>query len=92
VLSPFGNSVLENTETYDPPSLAAGVVDTIGTITVTGAALGDIADVSFSLDLQGIDLKAWVSATNTVSYQFSCPAGGATVDLGSGTVKCRVRK
>jgi hypothetical protein len=92
VYAEFGNSVLQNTATYDPPSLAAGVVDTIQSMTVTGAALGDIADVSFSLDLQGIDLRAWVSATNTVKYVFSCPAGGATVDLGSGTVKCRIRK
>jgi hypothetical protein len=88
----FGNSVLENTATYDPPSLAAGAVDTIQTMTVTGAALGDLVDVSFSLDLQGITLRAWVSATNTVKYVFECAAGGATVDLGSGTVKCRIRK
>jgi hypothetical protein len=92
VFAPFGNSVLENTETYDPPSLAAGVVDTVQTITVTGAALGDMVDVSFSLDLQGITLRAWVSAADTVSYVFECAAGGTTRDLGSGTVKCRVRK
>jgi hypothetical protein len=88
----FGNSVLQNTATYDPPSLAAGTVDTIQSMTVTGAALGDMVDASFSLDLQGITLRAWVSATNTVKYVFECAAGGATVDLGSGTVKCRVRK
>lgn len=88
----WGNAVLENTATYDPPSLAAGTVDTIQTMTVTGAALGDLVDASFSLDLQGITLRAWVSATNTVKYVFECAAGGATVDLGSGTVKCRVRK
>jgi hypothetical protein len=88
----YGNVLLENTATIDPANLAAGTVDTIQTMTVTGAALGDLVDVSFSLDLQGIDLRAWVSATNTVKYVFSCPAGGATVDLGSGTVKCRIRK
>jgi hypothetical protein len=82
----------QNTATYDPPSLAAGAVDTARTMTVTGAVLGDLIEASFSLDLQGIVLRAWVSAADTVKYQFACPAGGATVDLASGTVKCRVKK
>lgn len=82
---------LENTATYDPPSIAAGAVDTTQTMTVTGAALGDIVDVSFSVALAGARLEAWVSASNTVSYRFSNPTGSA-IDLGSGTVKARVRK
>jgi hypothetical protein len=82
----------QNTATYDPPSLAAGAVDTIQTMTISGAVLGDLVEASFSLDLQGIALRAWVSATNAVKYQFSCPAGGATVNLASGTVKCRLKK
>lgn len=87
----FGNSRLENTATYDPPSLAAGVVDTPQTMTVTGAALGDFVDVSFSVALAGARLEAWVSGANTVSYRFSNPTGSA-IDLTSGTVKARVRK
>jgi hypothetical protein len=87
-----GNLILENTAVYNPPSLSAGTVDTIQSMTVTGAVLGDIVDVSFDVNLAGIELKAWVQAANTVQYQFSCPAGGATVDLANGTVKCRVRK
>lgn len=86
-----GNSVLEATEPYDPPSLNSGSADSIQTITVTGAALGDLVDASFSRDLQGVRLNAWVSATNTVSYRF-INESGSTVDLASGTVKVRVRK
>ena len=87
----FGNIRLENTATYDPPSIAAGALDTTQTMTLTGAALGDIVDVSFSVALAGARLEAWVSASNTVSYRFSNPTGSA-IDLGSGTVKARVRK
>jgi hypothetical protein len=78
--------------TYNPPSLAAGIVDAAQTITVTGAALGDEAKATFSADLQGVELAAWVSAANSVKYQFRNPSGGATVDLASGTVKAVVRK
>jgi len=83
-------AILEGSATYNPPSLAAGVVDTVQTMTVTGAALGDAVVATFSLNLQGIELAAWVSAANTVSYQFRCPAGGATIDLASGTVRAFV--
>jgi hypothetical protein len=84
---------LHNTATYDPPVLTVGLADAIQTMTVTGAALGDSVIATFSLDLQGIELAAWVSAANTVSYQFRNPSGGpASVDLGSGTVRCRVVK
>jgi hypothetical protein len=77
--------------TYDPASLAAGTVGAVQTMTVTGAALGDLVEVSFSLDLQGIGINAWVSAADTVKYQFRNPTAG-TIDLASGTVKCRVKK
>lgn len=80
----------EGRTTYDPPSLAdaAGVTTTV---TVTGAALGDTTDVSFSNDLQGLILTSWVSAANTVSVRFQNETGGV-VDLGAGTLKVRVRK
>jgi hypothetical protein len=87
----FGNSLLEASETHDPVSLATGAVTAIDTIALTGAALGDLVDASFSLNLQGVRLNAWVSAANVVSYQFFNPTAGV-IDLGSGTVKCRVRK
>lgn len=88
-----GNPVpgtISNTATYDPGSLADGA-GTTTTVTVTGAALGDIALASFSLDLQGITLTAWVSATNTVSVRFQNESGG-TLDLASGTLKAMVFK
>jgi hypothetical protein len=53
--------------------------------------LGDIATVSFSLDLQGISVTAYVSAANTVSVRFQNETGG-TLDLASGTLKAWVLK
>lgn len=74
--------------TFDPGSLidAAGVTTTV---TVTGAALGDFALASFSLDLQGITVTAYVSAANTVAVRFQNETGG-TIDLLSGTLSARV--
>jgi hypothetical protein len=79
------------TATYDPPSLASGTLDTAQTITVTGVALGDHVNASFSLSLAGCRLEAYVSAANTVTYQFSNPTAG-TINLGSGSVTVRVRR
>lgn len=81
---------LSGSATYDPPSLADGAGATT-TVTVTGAALGDFAEASFSLDLQGITVTAWVSAANTVSVRFQNESGGV-LDLASGTLRARVRK
>jgi hypothetical protein len=46
---------------------------------------------SFSLELQGIALTAWVSAVDTVSVRFQNGTAG-TVDLGSGMLRARVEK
>jgi len=81
----------QKTATYDPVSLVTAGVGPIQTLAIPGAQLGDLVDASFSLDLQGVDIKAWVSAADTVKYQFRNPTA-ATIDLASGTVKCRVRK
>jgi len=84
-------SILSGSATYDPPSLNDGDGATT-TVTVTGAALGDLVEcVSFSLDLQGITVTGYVSAANTVSVRFQNESGG-TLDLGSGTLRARVRK
>jgi len=64
---------------YSAASLADGTSVT-RTIPVTGAALGDLARVSADSDTQGIELYAWVSATDTVSVRISNRTGGA-VDL-----------
>jgi parallel beta-helix repeat protein len=76
--------------TFDPASLVDGAGVTTS-VTVTGAALGDLATVSFSLDLQGIMLTAYVSAANTVGVRFQNETG-ATIDLASGTLRARVMK
>jgi hypothetical protein len=60
-------------------------------VTVTGAALGDFAHASFSLDLQGGTLTAWVLAADTVSLRFENGTAGA-IDLASGTLEARVEK
>jgi len=77
------------TATYDPANLVDGAGVTT-TVTVTGAATGEIAYASFSNDLQGIQLHAWVSAANTVSVRFQNETGGA-IDLASGTLKAVAR-
>lgn len=86
-----GAIYLTGSSTYDPPSLVDGAGATT-TVTVTGAALGDFVEtVSFSLDLQGITVTAYVSAANTVSVRFQNESG-ATVDLASGTIRVRLSK
>lgn len=80
---------VSGTATYDPGNLADGQGVTT-TVTVTGALLGDYAEASFSLDLQGITLTAWVSAADTVSVRFQNETG-APIDLASGTIKANAR-
>jgi hypothetical protein len=74
---------------YNPANLVDGAGVTT-TVTVTGAVLGDIAEASFSLDLQGIMMTSWVSSANTVSVRFQNETGGA-IDLGSGTINAVAR-
>lgn len=79
---------LEGSNTWDPASVADGDVVS-RTITVTGAALGDFALASFSLDTGGLALAAEVTSADTVTARLLNNTGGA-VDLGSGTVRARV--
>jgi hypothetical protein len=76
--------------TYDPPSIASGAQVTV-TAACTGAVLGDYAIASFSQDLQGITLSAYVSAANTVTVVFRNGTAGP-IDLGSGTLRVRTSK
>lgn len=91
LLSIRGVNLTDVTVTVDPPSLATGSVSTIADVTVTGAALGDFVKASFNVDMQGVCLHAWVSAADTVAYQFYNPTAG-TVDLASGTLRLRVEQ
>lgn len=85
-----GTSNRTGSATYDPASLVDGAGATT-TVSLTGVALGDFVEASFSNDLQGVTLTAWVSAANTVSVRFQNETGG-TLDLASGTLRARVRK
>jgi hypothetical protein len=80
----------EGSKTHDFGSLADGAGETT-TVTVTGAALGNFAEASLSVDLQGMTLTAWVSATDTVSVRLQNETG-APIDLASATLRARVRK
>lgn len=76
--------------TYDPPSVAAGA-STFTDITVTGAAIGDIVDASFSLDNAGVIFRGYVRVAGSVRVYLTNLTGGA-VDLASGTLRVNVRK
>ena len=78
------------TGTFNPPSIGAGAT-TITTLTVAGAALGDIVTYSFSLSLDGLIMTAYVSAADTVTFVFQNPKA-TPVDLGNGTLRVIVHK
>lgn len=71
--------------TLNEPSLADAVGDT-ATIAVPGAKLGDFVLVSMGVDVAGISVTAYVSATNVVSVRFQNESTG-TLDLASTTIK-----
>lgn len=84
----FPLSTLTGSATYDPPNLVAGA-QTSTSVTVTGAIMGQFVVMSFSLDLQLIQLTGYVSAPNTVTCVFRNGTAGA-IDLASGTLAARV--
>lgn len=83
------SKIITGSATYDPPSVASGAATPITTVTATGAVLGQAALGYFSLDLQGLQINAWVSATDTVSVNFLNLTGG-TLNLGGGTLSVAV--
>lgn len=83
-----GAGPLVGSKTWDPGSIADGD-DATTTVTVTGAAIGDFVDASLGVDLGGLFLGGYVSATNTVTAILLNNTGGA-VDLASSTLKVRV--
>lgn len=79
--------------TYDFPSIAASSAATT-TLTVTGAALGNTVTVASgtpSIEASGIQLRAWVSATNTVTIE-AYNRTAAAVDPVNATYFVRVLK
>lgn len=84
-----GTVLLEGSKTYDPPSIAAGAsVST--TLTMPGIVLGDLVEASFTLDLQGVIVDAYVSAVDTATIYLTNRTA-STVDLGSGTLFARAK-
>jgi len=79
---------LTGSDTWNPGSIADGDEEA-KEVTVTGAALGDYAVASFSLDVADLTLDAQVTAANTVTCVLANNTGGA-IDLGSGTIRVLV--
>lgn len=89
----FLEGMRHGSASYDPPSLASGASSPIQTMTVNGVVLGDqVESASFSNNLAGAVLHAWVSAANTVSYFIENRNGANPLDLPTGTVRVRVMK
>jgi hypothetical protein len=83
---------LKASAAWDPASTLTGAVSSAKTVSVTGAAVGDFAQASFSIALPtGCYLTAEVTATNTVSV-YLVNLSGSTQDVASGTVGARVIK
>ena len=89
-LTKFGIIDLQGSVAWDPGSIADGDEEA-KEVTVTGAALGDFAIASFSLDVADLVLNAQVTAADTVTCILANNTSGA-VDLGSGTVYVKVIK
>lgn len=77
-------------KTMDWADLASGAEQTT-TVTCTGAALGDLAEASMSVDLAGTKLTAYVSAADTVTVIHRNDTGG-NVNLASGTLRVATRR
>lgn len=83
---------LTNTATLDFPSVASLGTQTL-TITVTGAADGDIAiqSVPNGSMTAGLVFTSWVSSVNTITIQCYNSTAGA-IDPASGTFRCSIVK
>ena len=81
----FPSIVATGSKTFNPANLTDGSGESTD-VTATGAALGDFAIASFSLDTADILITATVTAANTVTVRFQNESTG-TVNLGSGTLR-----
>ena len=91
-ISQVSNKDTSATVTYNPPSLAAAGTagDSVTTtVTLTGAALGNVVQAGFSQYSADIEISAAVSAANTVTVKFK-NTGTAAVDLASGTLTVKL--
>lgn len=68
---------------FDPGPLPVGQASSVQTTTVAGAEIGAYARGAIGINPQGLQVNAWVSAANTVSWYIVNPAGNPAgpVDL-----------
>jgi hypothetical protein len=77
------------TATVDPASVATQVTGT-DTITVPGVALGDhVVAFAFGVSEGNMTIRAYVSATDTVTLLYTNNTAGA-IDIATSTFKCLV--
>jgi hypothetical protein len=82
--------VIEESSVWDPGNIGARSLVSID-VTVTGAALGDLASASFGLDVQDLVLAAAVTAANTVTVTLTNNTASG-VNLNQGTLFVKVTK
>ncbi len=80
--------IMSTSVTVNPVSLAPGTRTAAATAPATGN-LGQYVLTNFDKDMQGVQLHAYFSAVNTVTYYFENPANNpaGTVDLPSGVAR-----
>ncbi len=71
--------------TYDPPAISAGFSSSQA-FSVPGALAGDYCLVSFSQNLAGVVVTAYVDSSNSVTVTFF-NATASTINLASGNLK-----
>ncbi len=84
-LAALPTSRLVGSTAYNPPNILA-LGTTTQTVTVTGATLGMAAEASFSLDITGLDMTAYVDSANSVTVVLFNPTALA-INIGAGTLK-----
>jgi len=87
---PAINAYLQGSETKDWGSISDGD-EAAEEVAVTGAALGDYAVATMSIDVTDLVITASVTAADVATVILSNETGGA-IDLGSGTLTVKVFK
>ncbi len=85
------NENLMASETKNWGSLADGAMLSED-VTVTGAALGDFAIASMSIDIADLNIEAQVTAADTVTVILTNNGGADPTNLDSGTLRVMVIK
>lgn len=86
-----GDSCINSSQTWNPASLATGASEA-KVFTVTGAVLGDFAEVAFSISLAGFGYSAKVTAADTVEVIITNLTAANPTDLGTITCALKVTK